>query len=149
MSATWQAPDGRVGVTLANYADLPQTPLVLVTNQQFTGVTMLYTTSINGSGGWSRAPFVGVNSLSMGSEYNLNARISRTFDIGERVKLTALAEAFNVFNKQYNTGVDTIAYTATSGVIRPVPAGGSPNAANGFPYGNNARSAQVAFRVVF
>jgi hypothetical protein len=28
MSATWQAPDGRVGVTLANYADLPQTPLV-------------------------------------------------------------------------------------------------------------------------
>ncbi len=25
-SATWQAPDGRVGVVLANYADLPETP---------------------------------------------------------------------------------------------------------------------------
>jgi hypothetical protein len=27
-SATWQAPDGRVGVVLANYADLPETPRV-------------------------------------------------------------------------------------------------------------------------
>src|SRR5208282_3732883 len=27
-SATWQAPDGRVGVILANYADLPETPQV-------------------------------------------------------------------------------------------------------------------------
>jgi hypothetical protein len=27
-SATWQAPDGRVGVVLANYADLPETPQV-------------------------------------------------------------------------------------------------------------------------
>jgi hypothetical protein len=27
-SATWQAPDGRVAVVLANYADLPETPQV-------------------------------------------------------------------------------------------------------------------------
>jgi hypothetical protein len=27
-SATWHAPDGRVGVVLANYADLPETPRV-------------------------------------------------------------------------------------------------------------------------
>ncbi len=27
-SATWQAPDGRIGVVLANYADLPETPQV-------------------------------------------------------------------------------------------------------------------------
>ena len=27
-SATWQAPDGRVGVVLANYSNLPETPRV-------------------------------------------------------------------------------------------------------------------------
>jgi hypothetical protein len=27
-TATWQVPDGRVGVVLANYADLPETPQV-------------------------------------------------------------------------------------------------------------------------
>jgi hypothetical protein len=27
-SATWQAPDGRIGVVLANYADLPESPRV-------------------------------------------------------------------------------------------------------------------------
>ncbi len=130
-------------------SSLPQSPLVLVTGQEFTGVTMLYTSSINGSGGWARAPFVAVNSLTMGSEYNLDARVSRTLDFGDRVKVTVLAEAFNALNKQYNTGINPIAYTATSGVIRPVPGGGVPNAANGFPYGNNARSAQVGLRVVF
>ncbi|HTS29093.1 MAG TPA: carboxypeptidase regulatory-like domain-containing protein [Bryobacteraceae bacterium] len=130
-------------------SSMPQTPLLLVVGQQFTGVSMLYTNSFNGSGGWSRAPFVGVNSLSMGSEYNLDARVSRTVDVGDRVKITALIEAFNALNKQYNTGIENLAYTATSGVIRPVPGGGLPNAAFGFPYGTNARSAQIAFRVVF
>jgi hypothetical protein len=27
-SATWRAPDGRIGVVLANYADLPESPRV-------------------------------------------------------------------------------------------------------------------------
>jgi hypothetical protein len=92
---------------------------------------------------------VAVNSLSTGSEYNVNARLSRSIEFTDRIRATVMIEAFNVFNKQYNTGVDNIAYTATNGVIRPVPGGGQPNAAYGFPYGTNARSAQVAFRVEF
>ncbi|HLK68682.1 MAG TPA: carboxypeptidase regulatory-like domain-containing protein [Bryobacteraceae bacterium] len=128
---------------------MPQTPLVLTVGQQFTGVTMLYTTSFNGSGGWSRAPFVAVNSLSTGAQYNVDARLSRTLQFSDRVKAIVLIEAFNALNKQYNTGIENIAYAATSGTIRPVPGGGAPNASYGFPYGTNARSAQVAFRVVF
>jgi hypothetical protein len=128
---------------------LPETPLVLVTGQQFSGVTMLYTNSFNGSGGWSRAPFVAVNSLSTGNQYNLDARLTRTLQFTDRVKAIVMVEAFNALNKQYNTGLNTIAYTATSGAIRPIPGGGDANAASAFPYGTNARSAQVAFRVVF
>jgi hypothetical protein len=130
-------------------SSLPQTPLLLITGQQFSGVTMLYTNSFNGSGGWSRAPFAAVNSLSTGSEYNVDARVTRTLQFTDRVKAMVLFEAFNAFNHQYNTGVNTIAYNATNGVIRPVPGGGVANAASAFPYGTNARSAQVAFRVVF
>ena len=33
----------------------PVTPLVLVSGQQFSGITMQYTTSLDGSGGWNRA----------------------------------------------------------------------------------------------
>jgi hypothetical protein len=91
----------------------------------------------------------------------LDARISRTFSFGERLKLTLLGEAFNVLNKQFNTGVNTIAYTSvaalppglkngpTSGTLSPVAGLGAPNEANAYPYGTNARRAQVAFRFVF
>jgi hypothetical protein len=130
-------------------SSLPQTPLLLVNGQQFSGVTMLYTNSFNGSGGWSRAPFAAVNSLSTGSEYNVDARLTRSVQFTDSVKAMVMFEAFNAFNKQFDTGVNTIAYSATNGVIRPVPGGGVANAASAFPYGTNARSAQVVFRVVF
>jgi outer membrane receptor protein involved in Fe transport len=128
---------------------LPETPLLLITGQQFAGVTMLYTNSFNGSGGWSRAPFVAVNSLTTGNQYNLDARLTRTLTFTDRVKAIVMIEAFNALNKQYSTGLNTLAYTATSGSIRPIPGGGDANAASAFPYGTNARSAQIAFRVVF
>jgi hypothetical protein len=133
--------------TLAS--SLPQTPLVLVLGQQFPGTTMDYTNSLDGSGGWARAPFVGVNSLSTGSQYNVDARLTRTLQFTERLKAMLMFEAFNALNTQFNTSVNTLAYTATNGVIRPVPGAGAGNAAFGFPYGANARSAQVAFRLVW
>ena len=42
------------------------TPTVEVEGQQFSGITMLYTTSLNGTDGWSRVPFQGVNTLPIG-----------------------------------------------------------------------------------
>ncbi len=41
-SATWQAPDGRVGVVLANYADLPETPEVEMEVSGIRNVTLYH-----------------------------------------------------------------------------------------------------------
>jgi hypothetical protein len=142
-------------------SSLHQTPIVIVNGQQFSSITMLYTNSMSGSGGWNRVPFDSVNSLPTGPQYDVDARVSRTFSFGERFHLTLLAEAFNLLNKQYTTGVQTIAYTSTptvqtnlkngptTGTLTPVPGVGTPDAANGYPFGTNARRAQIAFRFVF
>jgi hypothetical protein len=128
---------------------LPATPLVLVNGQQFTGLTMAYATSLNGSGGWSRVPFAQTNTLRMGREYDVDARIARSVPVTERVKAQLMFEAFNLFNTQYATGVNTIAYVATSGVLRPVSGEGMGISAGDYPYGTNARRAQFAIRVEF
>ena len=126
-----------------------ETPIVLVNGQQFSGITMLYLNSLNGSGGSQQAPFLRAGSLPTGREHTVDARVSRAVPITERVKATLMLEAFNVFNSQFNTSVNTIAYTATSGVLRPVTGLGDGNAAVGYPYGTNSRRAQIALRVEF
>ncbi|GEM_PF-1059438 len=142
---------------------LGEIPLVVVNGQQFGGTNMVYTTSLNGSGGWSRVPFNAVQPLlnvsapnlvvprilPEGAEYNVDARLSRDIPISERMKATVMFEGFNVFNTQFNTSVNTIAYTATSGVLHPVPYLGLGNSAAGYPFGDNARHLQVALRIVF
>jgi len=139
----------------------PATALVAVQGQQFSGVTMNYTSSLNGSGGWARVPFLPINSLQTGPQYSVDARFAKVLPISERIKATLLFEGFNVFNTQYNTGVNTIAYTSIgvlppgqangtlTGTLKPVPGAGAGNAAQGFPDGTNARRLQVALRIVF
>jgi hypothetical protein len=135
------------GATFAS--GLGKTPLVMVSGQQFTGVSMVYLDSLNGSGGWSRAPFEPVNSLPTGPQYDVDARLTRNIPVTERVKVQLMFEAYNLLNTQYNTSVNTIAYLATAGVLKPVPGVGVGNGANGFPWGDNARHLQVALRIVF
>ncbi|MGA2270992.1 MAG: carboxypeptidase regulatory-like domain-containing protein [Bryobacteraceae bacterium] len=125
------------------------TPEVIAGAQQFSGITMLYTNSLNGSGGWDRVPFQKVNSLDTQFQYNLNARVTRTLPFTERVKGMLMFEAFNVLNNQYATAVNTVAYTSTLGVVKAVTGAGTGNASSGFPYGSTARRCQVAFRLVF
>jgi hypothetical protein len=60
-----------------------------------------------------------------------------------------MLEGFNVLNSQFNTSVNTLAYTATSGVLKPVPYFGLGNSAVGYPYGANGRRVQIAVRVDF
>jgi hypothetical protein len=135
------------GATFAS--GLSETPLVAVSGQQFTGVSMVYLDSLNGSGGWSRVPFEPVNSLPTGPQYDVDARLTRDIPVTERVKARLMFEAFNMLNTQYNTSVNTIAYLATAGVLKPVAGVGVGNGANGFPWGDNARHLQVALRIVF
>jgi len=54
-----------------------------------------------------------------------------------------------VFNTQYNTGVNTSAFSASAGVLKPVTGLGVGNASQGFPDGTNARRCQVALRFTF
>jgi hypothetical protein len=54
-----------------------------------------------------------------------------------------------VANTQFNTSVNTIAYNASGGILKPAPGLGVGNASYGFVNGTNARSGQVALRIVF
>ena len=127
-----------------------RTPVLIAGAQQFSGITMTYTNSLNASGGWNRAPFEGVGTLSTGSnQYTVNGRLTRTLPFTDRVKGMLIFEAFNVLNNQYTTAINTLAYTVTTGVVKPAPGVGAPIAADGYPYGSSARRCQIAFRLVF
>jgi hypothetical protein len=128
---------------------LHQTALVDVMGQQFTGVTMAFPMSLNGSGGWSRVPFYSVNSLPIGNQYNVDARVTRELPFTSRLKGILMIEAYNALNHKNYTSVEPIAFTAQAGVLKPVAAVGTPNADYGYPYGTNARRIQVALKLVF
>jgi hypothetical protein len=137
------------------------TPIAIVQGQQFSGVTMNYTSSLNGSGGWARVPFLPLGSLGTDPVYNVDARIARSLPITERIRAVLLFEGFNVFNMQYNTSVNSIAYLALptpppgqpngprTGTLFPVPGLGAGNASQGFPDGTNARRLQAGIRIIF
>jgi hypothetical protein len=124
------------------------TALILVSGQQFTNTTPAYANSLNGSGGWTRVPFYPVNSLRMSPEYNLDARLARTISLGARVKATVLFEGFNALNRQWTTGVNTVAFVAVNGLLKPVAGVGAANASASYDT-STARHAQVGLRLVF
>jgi len=45
--------------------------------------------------------------------------------------------------------LNTVAYVATGGILKPVSGVGQGNAATGFPWGDNSRHLQVALRITF
>jgi hypothetical protein len=124
-------------------------------------------TTLNGLGGDNRVPFLPNNPLMIDAITRADARISKTFPIGERMTLGLLFEAFNVSNTISNTGVISSGFTAANKgtttapnfVIAPcgsatattcaptTPGLGSSSA--GFPDGTNARRAQAGLRFTF
>ncbi len=139
----------------------PLTPTVLLTGNQSSNFAMTYINSLNGSGGWSRVPFVQIGSYLTDAQKNVDARLTRTLPFTERVHGEVAIEAFNLFNSQRITGINTVAYTAVatlssglingpySGVLKPVAGVGTGNASSAYPDGTTARRFQLAFRLVF
>jgi hypothetical protein len=66
--------------------------------------------SINGSGGSTVLPTVGRNTLRLPDSANLDVRLSRSFRLGETLRLRAALEAFNVMNHQNISGVTQRAF---------------------------------------
>ena len=128
---------------------LPFTPTVLVQGQQISGQTTIYTNSLNGSGGWNRVPWESIGSMRSQAMFPLNVRLMRTLPFGERVKAQLSFDAYNAFNTQYDTSLNTIQYVASGAVLRPVAGLGTGNSAWGWIDGTNARRAQVSLRITF
>jgi hypothetical protein len=163
LNATWQPTVTAGDSILARYfingwqistigtiaTGLPQTAEVIASGAQVSGITPFFSGTLDGSGAWDRVPFYPVASFRSGTQDNWNLRFTRALPFTERVKGLLMFEAFNLLNSQPITGVNTIAFTATSGVLHPAPGVGTGNAAVGYPYQTNARSCQVAFRVTF
>jgi hypothetical protein len=123
-------------------------------NGVFPGVQLANST-LNGSGGWNRVPFLPVGTLDIDQTYNVDARLTRSIPFSERVKATLNFEAFNAFNTIHNTSVQQTAYTVNSGgILKPQLSGGvsilgNGTGSQGFPDGTNARRMQVGLRFVF
>ncbi len=66
--------------------------------------------SINGSGGATYLPTIGRNTLRLAPLGKVDLRLSREFRAGPRLHLNAFAEAFNLFNEQNISSVQTRAF---------------------------------------
>ncbi|HWC95615.1 MAG TPA: TonB-dependent receptor [Candidatus Sulfopaludibacter sp.] len=124
-------------------------PIVILSGQQFTGITLAYLNSLNGSGGWNRVPFDAVNAIRLSNQYNVNARFGKIFSFTEHVRASFAFEVYNALNNQYTTGANNIAFVATAGVLKPVANVGVANASAAYPYGSTARRAQISVRLEF
>ena len=123
------------------------TPTVTVSGAQFTG--QAFTSTLNGLGGSTRVPLLPRQSLPLDPVRQVDARIAKVVAIGERCRLMAMFEAFNVTNSQYNTSVQSQAYSAAKAILTPTARLGEGSASAGFPDGTNARRAQFGLRFAF
>ncbi|MBL8213224.1 MAG: TonB-dependent receptor [Bryobacterales bacterium] len=123
------------------------TPTVLVSGSQFTG--MAFNNTLNGFGGSTQVPFLSRQSIPIDEVNRMDSRLTKMFFMADRAQLHLNFEVFNTFNRVSNTGVNTQAFQATAGVLRPVAGLGVGNSSGGFPDGTNSRRAQVSLRFVF
>jgi len=135
---------------IANYASsMHVTPTVEVQGQQFSGIVMDYTSNLFGTDGWSRSPVQSVNTIPLGAQFHVDARLSRSLPFTERLRGRLMLELFNATNHQNNTSVNTTAYTAANGTLTPAIGLGTPTGDYSSPTGSGARRMQVAFRLDF
>lgn len=133
---------------LYTFATQPyNTPTIFVSGAPFAGSA--FNNTLNGLGGSNRVPFESRSSLRVDNINRLDARITKILPLNERMQVQLSFEAFNVTNSPYDTNVQSQAYQASGGVLRPTPRLGEGSQSAGFPDGTNARRAQFSARFVF
>jgi len=110
---------------------------------------LAFTNTLNGFGGSSQVPFLGINTLRLPNSYKTDVRLSKLLPFTERFRGTLNFEVFNLTNTPTITGLVTRGYTASGLNIMPAPGLGTPTASSGFPDGTSARRAQVSVRLEF
>ena len=117
---------------------------------------VLSTSTLNGLGGSLRVPFESLSALNIAPIYSTDARLAKTFPLGERVKMQLMFEAFNVFNHVVLEGAAprvaqqyvTVKYGSGIGLM-PYQFYGAPAQTQAPPDGTTARRAQAVLRLLF
>ena len=125
----------------------PVTATTAVSVTAFPGALVAF--SLNGCGCSSRVPFQPISNLDLDRIYRFDARLSKKVPFTERVTGYLTFEAFNIFNRQYNTSRRTDEYSLSGTTLSYIPSYGTGSSTATSPDGTNARRAQVSLRAVF
>jgi hypothetical protein len=135
----------QLSTTLQYYSALPFNIVTGVTNvQTTTSRPCLGIAATNAN--CTIANMIGRNAGIGFDFFNVNTRLSRTFPLGERLRLQAIAEAFNALNHRNNQVPNTrfgSGVYPTNPVTTPVPGFGDPTAVA------DPRQVQLALRLSF
>ncbi|MBZ5673618.1 MAG: TonB-dependent receptor [Acidobacteriia bacterium] len=105
------------------------------------------TSGIIGVGGDSRVPWVGRNTLVGPGAASLDVRLARTIPITERVRLSLIAEAFNLTNRYEITSIDQTQYQFGGTTLFPRASYQTRNGSGTNLFG--ARQIELGARVTF
>ena len=97
----------------------PYSPFVSGRPPTPTGVPIALNATINGSGGESYYLPLGRNSFRQPKLINVDARLSRRFNITEGTNIEFLVEGFNVFNRTQITGVNNRLFNIVGSTLVP------------------------------
>ena len=128
---------------------------------------LAFTGSLTGLGGDSRVPWLPNNPLMIDPIYRFDTRLTKAWQLRERMAVSLLFEVFNLTNTPANTGVISSGFQAANlgtvaapnFVVAPCASAtatvcaattpGLRSATAGFPDGTNARRADAGLRFVF
>jgi hypothetical protein len=110
---------------------------------------LAFTGTINGFGGSSQVPWLGINTLRLSNIYRTDARLSKILPFNERFRAMLNFEVFNLTNTIAYTSLSSRGYTANGLNIAPATGLGLVTASAGFPDGTNAKRAQASLRLEF
>jgi len=93
---------------------LPLNPAISINSGALTGTGAVSTSTVNGSGASTRAPWDTRNGFRQTGRKTIDMRVSKRFSLGGTRQIEALWEAFNIFNTINYTTFGTTKYNAVS-----------------------------------